>query len=434
MERTHGTSLSVLFLAVLLSLTGSILPIAQAADGYWDLTGTSKVDKSGREDQWVGTTMTLSDGNITYSTSFLGVSPNTYYERIATWAPPPGVLVPGKTLSLTLMVRNGKTKTQFGECGAISAALPEAFLQPADGSPENVRLCREQGEGARSTKVVSGIVPNRIEPGKMEVIVYVNSGGGPGGGEFHYVYTWREGTPPTPTASSRPAPTTTPNLAGDWTLDGHAVSITQEPDGSLIITDPKGQRAKGRLEESGTVIATDREGGPRGTLTNGGNAIRWTDGTVWTRGKPEESGGLGLVNLALGKTASQSSDYSGIGWPAVASYGVDGIKDPAGDPKGIFHTNRDNPPWWQVDLGSVLPLTKIRLFNRVHPDVVDRARTIQVLVSTDGESWTMLHDQGGKSWNTLEVPANGTRARYVRVVLAEVNYLHLLEVEVYGRP
>ena len=108
--------ISLLFLSFLIALVVSIGFMAldsYASSGYWDLTETKKIDRSKRGAEWVGNTMNISNGNITFSTSCIVASPNTYYERIGTWAPPPGVLIPGKTLSLTLKMRNGKVKTTF---------------------------------------------------------------------------------------------------------------------------------------------------------------------------------------------------------------------------------------------------------------------------------------------------------------------------------
>ena len=127
-------------------------------------------------------------------------------------------------------------------------------------------------------------------------------------------------------------------------------------------------------------------------------------------------------NLALGKPTRMSSQYPG---PYPASNGVDGNSG------SMFHTNIENNPWWQVDLQSSFALSSIVLHNRFESNG-DRARTIQVLISQDGNAWTTIYRHNGTVFKDLTVDAGGKIARYVRVQLAETNYLHLLEVEVFG--
>lgn len=204
MINNRSFSFFVLFMVVA-TFVGFTDLFSQGSDGYWDLTENKKIDKSKRGAEWVGNTMNVSNGNITFSTSCIVVSPNTYYERIGTWTPPPGVLIPGKTLSLTLKMRNGKVKTTFFENGQISAALPGGFLYDSKGE-SNILLPHDRGEGAEISKVFSATVPGRIDPGKMELSVYVGNGSDWAGGEFRYIYTWRKGTPPPP----KPLPPTPP--------------------------------------------------------------------------------------------------------------------------------------------------------------------------------------------------------------------------------
>lgn len=132
------------------------------------------------------------------------------------------------------------------------------------------------------------------------------------------------------------------------------------------------------------------------------------------------------VNLALGRYASQSSLYDGTSQGAV-----DGVK--VGD-RG-FHTLEEQGAWWQVDLGSVRPLTEIVVFNRMDC-CAERARTIEVKLSNDGKKWkTVMANKdavfGGFDGNPLRVAVKGNSARYVRLQLAENNFLLLDEVEVY---
>jgi tetratricopeptide (TPR) repeat protein len=140
--------------------------------------------------------------------------------------------------------------------------------------------------------------------------------------------------------------------------------------------------------------------------------------------------GSGSRNLALNRPAKQSS-ISSWSHPNGAQGGVDGV---IGADYG-FHTEIQANPWWQVDLGAVTSLSEIRIFNR-HDCCLERARTIQVLLSNDGVTWNRAFSNPGTIFGAdgspLIVPVKGLSARFVRLQLAETNYLHLNEVEVYG--
>ena len=132
----------------------------------------------------------------------------------------------------------------------------------------------------------------------------------------------------------------------------------------------------------------------------------------------------GQVNLARGKPTEQSSTYSGQ-YPA--SNGVDGQKNDS----SMFHTNNDMNAWWQVDLQGNYAISYIMLYNRTGC-CTERERTVQVMLSQNGSNWQTIFANNGSDFRELRVEAHGRRARYVRVQLAERNYFHLQEVEVYG--
>jgi hypothetical protein len=136
---------------------------------------------------------------------------------------------------------------------------------------------------------------------------------------------------------------------------------------------------------------------------------------------PQVTMGL-ATNLALGKPAQQSSTYDA---DHVAAKGVDGRKD------NFFHTGIENNPWWQVDLQGNYAINYIMLYNRTDC-CGERERTVRVMLSQDGNNWQTIYSNNGSDFRELRVDARGRRARYVRVQLAEQNYFHLQEVEVYG--
>ena len=140
------------------------------------------------------------------------------------------------------------------------------------------------------------------------------------------------------------------------------------------------------------------------------------------------------VNVALNKHASQSS-LSDRSHPGEAARAVNGIKTG----EFSFHTDLDDDPWWQVDLGQVYFLTSIVVYNRgaAGTELADRARNLIVRVSADGAAWETVHSGeqsfGGVLDNApLVVPCHAARARFVHVQVQGRAYLHLDEVEVYA--
>jgi FkbM family methyltransferase len=136
------------------------------------------------------------------------------------------------------------------------------------------------------------------------------------------------------------------------------------------------------------------------------------------------------VNKALGKPASQSS-LSIWSRPDDAQGGNNGERTGAFG----FHTDIEPRPWWQVDLERMGPIQEIRVFNRV--DVCsERARTMTISVSADGQRWEQIHDQSGRRFGgidgrPLRVFPRRMEAQFVRFQLQETQYFHLDEVEIY---
>jgi hypothetical protein len=87
------------------------------------------------------------------------------------------------------------------------------------------------------------------------------------------------GDPPPPPP---PPPPAKPSLAGAWTINGQPTSITQDNGGNLVFTNERGDQSAGSFADSATVVASGW-GGLRGSIENGGNTIRWANGTVWLR-------------------------------------------------------------------------------------------------------------------------------------------------------
>jgi mono/diheme cytochrome c family protein len=113
--------------------------------------------------------------------------------------------------------------------------------------------------------------------------------------------------------------------------------------------------------------------------------------------------------------------------------GCDGVKNG----QWGFHTEREPQPWWQVDLGDQYHITKILVFNRCDT-VASRASKLNIILSTDGQTWTKVYEHDGTVFygqtdgKPLIVRLSEQVARYVRVQLPGTDYLHLDEVEVYS--
>ena len=70
-------------------------------------------------------------------------------------------------------------------------------------------------------------------------------------------------------------------------------------------------------------------------------------------------------NVALNKTAYQSSDYEENGEILYAGLAVDGNTNSEffAQPKTCIHVYR-NDPWWAVDLAQTYYIRLVRIFNR----------------------------------------------------------------------
>ncbi len=102
-----------------------------------------------------------------------------------------------------------------------------------------------------------------------------------------------------------------------------------------------------------------------------------------------------------------------------------------------FHTASAGLQWWQVDLGSVVPVERIVVCNR--PSAEARVRNMDVLLSGDGVTWKKIYSGNGRVFyggkrgsEPLTLTPAGEKARYVKTQL-QGDFLHLNEVEVYAR-
>ncbi|HEX8745693.1 MAG TPA: discoidin domain-containing protein, partial [Pyrinomonadaceae bacterium] len=149
-----------------------------------------------------------------------------------------------------------------------------------------------------------------------------------------------------------------------------------------------------------------------------------------------------LANIASGKPVTQSSTLA-YNPPGDAFRAVDGKTDGNYANGSVTHTNSENQPWWQVDLGASQPLSSIKLWNRTDC-CSERLSNFYVLVSdapfTSSDLQTTLKQPGVWSYYTAgnagavaTLPVNRT-GRYVRVQLNGTGVLSLAEAEVWALP
>jgi hypothetical protein len=158
------------------------------------------------------------------------------------------------------------------------------------------------------------------------------------------------------------------------------------------------------------------------------------DGQAWF----DRAGTASRINLALSKTATQSSLYAS---DTAADKAVDG--DTRGDfgKSQVAVTHQEAQAWWQVDLGATQPIQTVQLWNRTDC-CGDRLANFWLFVSdapftsTDpnvtrtqfGVS-SYRYDAGAGTNLTFLVNRTG---RYVRVQLIGSEYLQLAEVQVWA--
>ena len=145
---------------------------------------------------------------------------------------------------------------------------------------------------------------------------------------------------------------------------------------------------------------------------------------------------LSLVNLALGKTATESSSVP----DSRASAAVDGRTDGRYAERSTTHTHLQANPWWQVDLGATNSIGSIEVWNRTDCCSA-RLRDYWVFVSEKpfslGDTPSKLLTRGDVFSSHQEsvpcpkitVPVN-TIGRYVRIQIKGEGYLSLAEVRV----
>lgn len=141
-------------------------------------------------------------------------------------------------------------------------------------------------------------------------------------------------------------------------------------------------------------------------------------------------------NVAAGAAALQSSFSK-----------ASRLDDPLGAVSGVktgrfgFHTEAEDNPWWMLDLGKTYEVDRIVVYNR-GDGAQERARHLSIFVcEAEEKPWQEVYRAenvfGGLSDDraplTIDFGSWPKSVRFVKISLNGRNYLHLDEVEVYGR-
>jgi F5/8 type C domain len=126
-------------------------------------------------------------------------------------------------------------------------------------------------------------------------------------------------------------------------------------------------------------------------------------------------------DLALGKP-----------WRASSKFGSDGCVTPeqecADGPGFFFHTNEEDNPWIEIDLGSEQAFSKVETENR-KDCCSERAVPIVVETSQDHENWQLVSRRNAP-FSTWWASFPTAHARWVRLRLPNHTYLHLSRVRI----
>lgn len=156
----------------------------------------------------------------------------------------------------------------------------------------------------------------------------------------------------------------------------------------------------------------------------------WTDAGIGA--EQIEADWLHADSMRQGGAAAASANIA-VKPQEDAAGGVDGVKNG----KWGFHTENEEKPWWQVDLGRSTPLERVVLYNRCDTCAGRNAR-ILVLLSNDGKAFQQAYQHDGTVFygftdkKPLSADLKGASARYVRLQLPGKDYFHLDEVEIYA--
>lgn len=298
--RGHGKRIfSFLFLAITIS-GFSAFNARTAIAQYWRLSGPP-VFILGQDDPsrggifLPGTSRSYASGEGLVTTTLNSRTLNsatftTTHERYGTntvtyeWDSPPEILHAGEVVPVSIRWNIGQKYKRFSPQIGSMAHLDwsgEWYTNQCYGE-----LCANPTTSGEERNTVLKVTSND----NTQLLFSWNVHSTPGNVVVQWTYRRVEGSPPSTspnTAGNTSIPPTPINAAagieGAWLINGKPTSIRRGNAGNLIFTNEGGSVSNGRFIDANTVIATDWAGGLRGSLQDGGNTIRWANGTVWVR-------------------------------------------------------------------------------------------------------------------------------------------------------
>ena len=203
-------------------------------------------------------------------------------------------------------------------------------------------------------------------------------------------------------------------------LSNYNIYVSEAP---ITATTPALLPGLQKYQNVNPVVFPTRATGRYVRIALKGTTVPLSLAEVEIKGTPAE-------NIAKGKVARQSRTTHG----AVAARAVDGNTSGDFSQGSVTHTDNNNP-WWEVDLGAVYDINKIKLYNRTDC-CKERLNNYNIYVSkspiTAATKGLLSGLQKFQNVNPVVHPTRAT-GRYVRVALKGTSVpLSLAEVEVYG--
>lgn len=139
-----------------------------------------------------------------------------------------------------------------------------------------------------------------------------------------------------------------------------------------------------------------------------------------------------MQNIALNKPAVVSSTCRWSTHEDVrreAQLGNDGKRESS----NFFHTAKEFEPWWYVDLRGIYEIQSVKIINRYGHS--HRFKSFVIHWSPNGDNWFELYRNEEKSPFEEKIfqADSPTAARFLRIQALGYTYLHLSEIEVFGK-
>ena len=191
--------ISYFLIILLLFFTFNVLLSSPVlAEGYWELSGKEEISFIPIENQTVGWSQEVIEISDGYASCY-SIKEECYYERSASWTPPPGKLYPGEKFFPSASIENLESRTYYAE--GLSFKM---FFQDTSGFGGDIipHMAIDAGDpiGVPVTGTGEGVVSTKdygAYGGPPTGIMYIKAQATLGVAELTmgitYVYTWHEG-------------------------------------------------------------------------------------------------------------------------------------------------------------------------------------------------------------------------------------------------